>query len=57
MPALNSLVGNIEIRRGAFGLPIPAKIPTKADCGSGLLLAFSTRRYSFPDKSGIEPAS
>jgi hypothetical protein len=25
MPALNSLVGNIEIRRSAFGLAIPAK--------------------------------
>jgi hypothetical protein len=40
MPALNSLVGNIEIRRGAFGLAIPAKIPAKRMAAVGLCLYF-----------------
>jgi hypothetical protein len=40
MPALNSLVGNIEIRRGAFGLAIPAKIPAKRAAAVGFCLYF-----------------
>jgi site-specific DNA recombinase len=37
---LNSLVRNIEIRRGAFGLPIPAKIPAKRTAAVGFCLNF-----------------
>ncbi len=48
---------DIEIRRVAFGLAIPAKIPAKAEGCSGLLLVFSIRRDNFLVKSGIEPAT
>jgi hypothetical protein len=37
---LNSLVRNIEIRRGAFGLAIPAKIPAKPTAAVGVCLYF-----------------
>jgi hypothetical protein len=37
---LNSLVRNIEIRGGAFGLAIPAKIPAKRTAAVGFCLNF-----------------
>jgi hypothetical protein len=56
LPALYSLVGNIEIRRGALALRYRQKYQ-QADGCSGLLLVFSMRRGNCPEKSGIEPVA
>jgi hypothetical protein len=54
---LDSVVRNSEIRRGAFGLPIPAKIPAEWTAAVVFCIGFSIRRDSFAGKSGTELAT
>jgi hypothetical protein len=48
---LDSVVRNSEIRRGAFGLAIPAKIPAKWTAAVGLCLDFQSLATVFRGNS------